>query len=223
MRSFGSFRSVPSPSNPIPSPQQQQQQVQTTAKLKKEKKKPLTPFHHRPLVEREGPETVKSHVGTVSKGLPTVNVLTAVNQKRHAEVAGPNQTLKRYPWHTQAAPVVTGSTSNLGIKLEMASTKEDFPFIHFDLPLRKVDADTNEVSQGTMWSEDGVNFRWRDSVETKASWKDKGDFLLPKEGRFDLPVLPGNSLDCRIPQDNVPSTAKYQQSPQPSQTIFWER
>ena len=197
MRSFSFARSDPATSNLNQSPQQQQQQVQTTAKLKKEKKKALVPFHHRTkALNKEALGIVKSRVGTVTKGLPTVNVLTSVNQKRHSEVARTSTNSTKYSLHSQEA---SHAANEAIVKQEYVTvnSKEDFLLTDLDFPLKKVTVEPCTENQGSVASSAGSDAKWKDSHVTKTGQRTKHEYVLPVEGSFHLPVLLGDSLDCR--------------------------
>lgn len=225
--SFGISRPTPSPSYPLPSPQQQQQlqstqQNQGNTKLKKEKKKPLVPFHHRQSLDKERPEALKSHVGAMTKGLPTSNVSTSVTQKRHLEVAFP-QNSRKY----QSTTLVNTSGIS-GPKGHAISAKTEDKCLQPPTSLLKVNpsilsskAIANNQAEMTVKVESN-NFE--DFVGNKDSTASedtvKKCYALPSEVAFTVPLLPSDPLDCRPLGDLMVS--KDVPTPSPLETTLWE-
>lgn len=208
---------------------QQQQQLQSTqqnqgnTKLKKEKKKPLVPFHHRQSLDKERPEALKSHVGAMTKGLPTSNVSTSVTQKRHLEVAFP-QNSRKY----QSTPLVNTSGIS-GPKGHAISAKTEDKCLQPPTSLLKVNpsilsskAIVNNQAEMTVKVESN-NFE--DFVGNKDSTASedtvKKCYALPSEVGFTVPLLPSDPLDCRPLGDLMVS--KDVPTPSPLETTLWER
>ncbi|XP_044173755.1 mediator of RNA polymerase II transcription subunit 13-like isoform X2 [Acropora millepora] len=208
--SFGITRPIPSPSYPSQSPQQQQQISQTTqssAKLKKEKKKPLVPFHHRLSVEKDRPEAIKSHVGAMTKGLPTANLLTSINQKRHPDVALGHNT-KRYSLQNPAISL-HNSSSTAGHKTPLTNIKSEVKVPQPCASLLK--AETSAIlSKSFGCGQDNVLVKTEESYPADFPGKKDVDmghekehnhYILPEESVFVVPVLPSDPLDCRTGND----------------------
>lgn len=196
--SFGFNRPLPSPNHPLPSlQQQQQQQTQTTMKLKKEKKKPILPFHHRPLLQQDVSEPpLKCFAVMATKGLPTANSLTNdCNQKRYSDCAGPSVIAKKYvvPSHNSFNK---NSTSFGTSKVNTGGNNAT-----------KMDSGLNSLTHGIKSecsfekASDGAFFNqlFPDKSQYSVTKPIQNEFcyLLPGESSFAAPVLPGNSLDCR--------------------------
>lgn len=228
--SFGITRPIPSPNYLAPSPQQQQQtsqQTQSTAKLKKEKKKPLVPFHHRPSREKDRSESVKSHVGAMTKGLPTANLLTSITQKRHPDVALAHHSGKKYslqgpPTPLQNATGAPGSKSHV-IKSEAKVLQPSALRLKLNssiMPSQTADSGQTVVLAKNEESCDENFISKKDSDN-----KDKAEsncYLLPGESDFGVPVLPSDPLDCRPLSDLIIPTDILSPPLEPALPL-WER
>lgn len=228
--SFGITRPIPSPSYHAPSPQQQQQtsqQTQSTAKLKKEKKKPLTPFHHRPNLDKDRPEAVKSHVGTMTKGLPTANLLTSVSQKRHPDVAFASCG-KKYLLQGPTTPLQNASVAPKSHAVNMKS----------EVKMPQPPLTVPKVESLAMSSQDVANRHAHLLAKTEVSCADdfvsnkdcdrkdepeRNCYILPEENGFRVPALPSDPLDCRPLSDLVIPTDVLSPSPLEAPLLFWER
>ncbi|XP_032239146.2 mediator of RNA polymerase II transcription subunit 13 isoform X2 [Nematostella vectensis] len=218
--SFGIGRPIPSPNHPLPSPQQQQQQqhTQTTMKLKKEKKKPIVPFHHRPLIGNDSPDALKCHFAMATKGLPTMNILTTLNQKRHSDAAVPYSVNKRYavPGHTVApSPKQTAQqldSCESGSQFKLKSPKKE------NIPIQQPRSSEQEGS----------------TLLGTVKKKERNPYVLPKLSRYVLPTLPADPLDSRplcspdlttptvLPSaTSVSPTVATTPTPSMEQSVFW--
>ena len=232
VRSFGITRPIPSPSHPLPSPQQQQQaaqqQNQNSAKLKKEKKKPLVPFHHRLSIDKDRPEAVKTHVGAMTKGLPTANLLTAVTQKRHPEVAFAHNA-KKYSLQGQTT-ALQNMTEMPGQKSHAVNVKSESKVLQPSDSLLRVNPSimlsqtfANGLPEMLVKNEKDV---CGDDFVGNKDTGEKGDaeqncYLLPVENSFIVPPLPSDPLDCR-PVGGL-TTPKAVLTPPPLEPTLWER
>ena len=230
--SFGITRPIPSPSYPLPSPQQQQQQQQSAqqnqgnTKLKKEKKKTLVPFHHRQSLDKERPEALKSHVGAMTKGLPTANVLTSVTQKRHPEVAFAQNSRK---YHMQSQTTSLQNTTGIsGLKSHAISAKSEMKCSQPSASLLKVNSSIistqpiiNGKAQISVKDESNICEDFVSNKDSDALEDANKCYTLPLEGGFTVPLLPSDPLDCRPVGDLTIS--KDVSTPTPLETTLWER
>ena len=231
--SFGITRPVPSPGYPLPSVQQpqqhqptmQQQQNQGSMKAKKEKKKLLVPFHHRVMMDKDVPEAVKSHVGAMTKGLPTANVLTAVTQKRHLDVASAHQSVKKYPLLSQTAASLLQSSGGSGVKPEATKSQSTASFVSVNSSLVPSQNDVNDPARTTARTEQENQQSMFLSEKDTQKFEDDAEscYLLPQVGKFDLPILPPNPLDCRPLVATGLETVKDMLSPLPSEIALFGR
>lgn len=220
--SFGITRPIPSPSYPIPSPQQQHQisqQTQSTAKLKKEKKKPLVPFHHRPSISKDRPEAVKSHVGAMTKGLPTANSLTSVTQMRHSDVA-----LAHNAKNTTGA--VAHKNSTLDTKTNAKASQHSSSLLRVNSS-RLPSSTCEKVSEMLVKSEESCANNFVSNIDSdKKDDDEQSCYVLPVESVFSVPVLPSDPLDCRplgALGDQVITDEVFSPSPLDAPMSLWER
>ena len=230
--SFGITRPIPSPSYPMPSPQQQQQtsqQTQSSAKLKKEKKKPLVPFHHRPSLDKDRPEAVKSHVGAMTRGLPTANLLTSVTQKRHPDVAFAHHSGKKYSLQGQSTPLqnttgVPAHESNaINVKSEAKVLQPSASLLRTNssiMPSQSVvSGQTDMVESEQSCGDTFIGSKDSDKKEET----ERNCYLLPVESGFTLPMLPSDPLDSRPLSDLVIPMDVLTPSPIEPPLSVWER
>jgi len=218
----------------LPSPQQQQQQTsqqqsQNSAKLKKEKKKPLVPFHHRLSIDKDRPEAVKSHVGAMTKGLPTANILTSVTQKRHPEVAFPHNA-KKYSLQGQTTALqntagMHGQNSQaISVKLESKVSQPSASLLRVNSSIMSPETIVNGPAEILVKREQevsGDDFFSKEYIDKKED-TEQNCYLLPGEDDFIIPSLPGDSLDCRPVGDlTIPKDVLTPQTP--LEPTLWER
>ena len=226
--SFGITRPIPSPNYRAPSPQQQQQtsqQTQSSAKLKKEKKKPLVPFHHRPSMDKDRPEAAKSHVGAMTKGLPTANVLTSGTQKRHPDVAFPHNGKK---YSMQGPPTPLQNTS--GVPSHKTHGKSEMKVSQPSASLLRMESSimpSQSVADGLKLLVKTNEPCTENFVGNKDCGKkdemERNCYCLPEESGFSVPALPLNPLDCRPLSDLSIPTAVSSPSPLEKPLSVWER
>ena len=225
----------------MPSPQQQQSSATVKLKKEKEKKKPLIPFHQRPSVERDVPEVLRTHVAMATKGVPTANVLTSVNQKRHinvAAVAAAHKT-KKHGWPNQTSfskslyglgsqqiesklndnSSLTTLSSNVSSMLGKADTLAD-------TSLLQVNTSNNAAATARgskIKTEPGTNSLESFSLPLASKKDPKSLYELPVLGTFALPSLPDDPLDCRLFERPSPASPAALISPLTSQfSPVWE-
>ena len=187
------------------------------------------PFHHRLSIDKDRPEAVKSHVGTMTKGLPTANILTSVTQKRHPEVAFAHNA-KKYTLQGQAT-ALQNTTGMPGQKSHAISVKSESKVLPPSASLLKVNssimssqtfvkgqAEMSVTNKQEVCGEDFVSNKDSDEKEDT----EQNCYLLPVESGFSVPPLPSDPLDCRpvgdltIPKDVL--------TPPPLEpTLLWER
>ena len=214
--SFGITRPIASPSHPLPSPQQQQSSANVKLKKDREKRKLLIPFHQRHSVEKDVPKAFRTHVAMATKGVPTVNLLTSVNQKRHVNVAaasaGAMLRTKKQSWPNQSSSAKNvrtmsrqqlDSTSNSDSHITNLSSnvnsliRDDDVFIDTALSNKNLSNSIQLKPVGeNLATETDCNEVENLKLQGKA--KDcKTQYVLPVLGTFHLPTLPDDPLDCR--------------------------
>ena len=184
-------------------------------------------------MEKDRPEVIKSHVGAMTKGLPTANVLTSVNQKRHPDVALGHNT-KRYSLQNPAISLHS-SSSIPGHKIPLTNIKSEVKVPQPCASLLK--AETSKILSksfgcGEDNGQDNVLVKTEESCPAdfpgkkdvdKGPDKEHNHYILPEESVFAIPVLPSDPLDCRTGNDLAVPTDVF--SPLPLEPPFpvWER
>lgn len=172
------------------------------------------PFHHRLSIDKDRPEAVKSHVGAMTKGLPTANILTSVTQKRHSEVAFAHNA-KKYTLQGQTT-ALQNTTGMPGQKSHTISVRSESKVLQPSASLLKVNSSmmpsqTFLNGQAEMLVTDKQEVCGEDFVSNMDTVEkedmEKNCYLLPVESGFTVPPLPCDPLDCRpvgdltIPKD----------------------
>lgn len=180
-------------------------------------------------MEKDRPEAIKSHVGAMTKGLPTANLLTSINQKRHPDVALGHNT-KRYSLQNPAISLLN-SSSTPGHKIPLTNIKSEVKVPQPCASLLK--AETSAIlSKSFGCGQDDVLVKTEESYPAdfpgkkdvdRGHDKEHNHYILPEESVFVVPVLPSDPLDCRTGNDlEVPTDVL---SPLPLEPALpvWER
>lgn len=187
------------------------------------------PFHHRLSIDKDRPEVVKSHVGAMTKGLPTANILTSVTQKRHLEVAFPHNA-KKYSLQGQTTALqnTTGmhgqNSYAISVKSESKVSQPSASLLRVNSSIMSSQTLVNGQAEILVKREQDVtgdDFVSKEYIDKKED-TEQNCYLLPEENGFSVPPLPGDPLDCRpvgdltIPKDVLtPRT--------PLEPTLWER
>lgn len=187
------------------------------------------PFHHRLSIDKDRPEVVKSHVGAMTKGLPTANILTSVTQKRHPEVAFPHNA-KKYSLQGQTTALqnttgMHGQNSHaISVKSESKVSQPSASLLRVNSSIMSSQTLVNGQAEILVKREQDVSgddFVSKEYIDKKED-TEQNCYLLPEENGFTVPPLPGDPLDCRpvgdltIPKDVLtPRT--------PLEPTLWER
>ena len=187
------------------------------------------PFHHRLSLDKDKPEAVKSHVGAMTKGLPTANILTSVTQKRHPEVAFPHNA-KKYSLQGQTTALqnTTGmhgqNSQAISVKSESKVSQPSASLLRVNSLIMSSQTLVNGHPELLVKREQevsGDHFVSKEYIDKKED-TEQNCYLLPGEDYFSVPPLPGDPLDCRpvgdltIPKDVLtPRT--------PLEPTLWER
>lgn len=189
------------------------------------------PFHHRLSIDKDRPEAVKSHVGAMTKGLPTANILTSVTQKRHAEVAFPHNA-KKYSLQGQTT-ALQNTTGMHGQNSHVISVKSEPKVLQPSASLLRLNS-SMMLSQALVKSNglaeilvkreqevSGDDFVSKEYIDKKED-TEQNCYLLPGEDDFSVPPLPGDPLDCRPVGDlTIPKDVLTPQTP--LEPTLWER
>ena len=189
------------------------------------------PFHHRLSIDKDRPEAVKSHVGAMTKGLPTANILTSVTQKRHLEVAFPHNakkySLQGQTTSSQHTTGVHGQNSHvISVKSESKVSQPSASLLRVNSSIMSSQtlATNNGYAEMLVKREQEVSgdeFVSKEYINKKED-TEQNCYLLPGEEDFSVPPLPGDPLDCRPVGDlTIPKDVLTPRTPlEPSS---WER
>lgn len=180
-------------------------------------------------MDKDRPEAVKSHVGAMTKGLPTANLLTSATQKRHPDVAFPHNG-KKYSVQGPPTPLQTTSgvpsqkTRGVGLKSEVKVSQPSASLLRVESSITPSQSVADGLKNALVKTDEPCA---DDFVGNKA-WDKKDEmerncYCLPEENGFCVPVLPLNALDCRPLSDPSIPTVVASPSPLEKPLSVWER
>ena len=161
-------------------------------------------------MDKDRPEAVKSHVGAMTKGLPTTNLLTSVTQTRHPDVAFANPNAKKYSLQGQTAPL-QNTTGVPGHKSHTINVKSEVKVPQHSASLLRANSSilpSPSVKRPTVKNKElCVDDFLSNKDANKKDEAEQNCYLLPVESGFSVPLLPSDPLDWRplsdvaIPKD----------------------
>lgn len=164
----------------------------------------------------------------MTKGLPTANLLTAVTQKRHPEVAFAHN-VKKYSLQGQTTALqnmtgMTGQKSHtMNVKSESKVLQPTDSLLRVNPSIMSSQTFANSLPEMLVKNEKevcGADFVGNKDAGGKED-AEQNCYLLPEENSFIVPPLPSDPLDCRPVVDLT--TPKDVLTPPPLEPTLWER